>query len=333
MVRVVVASNPEFLAEGSALKDSFYPDRVVIGSDGPQAREKLVAMYQPVLDQSFVPPMGCPRLDGYEGPGLVTTDLVTAEVIKYASNAFLAVRVSLINEFANICQFTGADIRGVATALGMDKRIGPNFLRAGVGWGGSCFGKDLLAIRSIAREYGYEARLLESAYDLNYTQRFHVLGILREKLKVLRGRRVALLGLAFKPDTDDLRDSPAITIAERLLEAGCRVRACDPAAVETARQSFNGAEGIQFFDDPYLGVKGVDAVLLLTEWKEFAALDLARLGSEVRRKLIIDGRNFLDGEQWRGAGWDYVGFGIGDGDGAVALGALEAAATLDFESE
>lgn len=306
----VVASNPEFLAEGTAMANSLYPDRIVIGCEGPLALEKLLAMYRPLIDQEFPEPEALPRPVGYRGPEVIATNTVTAEMIKYAANTFLAARVSLINELANICDLVGGDVETVARSIGLDPRIGPLFLRAGVGWGGSCFGKDLQAISAMAGEYGYEAQIINAVVDLNYRQRHLVVARLRERLKVLRGARIAVLGLAFKPETDDLRDAPAITVIEEILRGGASVRAFDPAAGERAAKYFGNAADCTILTDPYACTQGADAVVLMTEWKQFLALDFERIAGAVKRRIVIDGRNFLDRAALVARNWDYIGIGV-----------------------
>ena len=215
-----VASNPEFLREGSALLDSLYPDRVVVGTDDPRTSEVLYSLYRPLLDQTFAPPSFLPRPDAMGAVPLISTDLASAELIKYAANAFLSLKISYINEIGNLAEKVGADITKVAKGIGLDRRIGTRFLQAGVGWGGSCFGKDTAALVSTAAEYGLEMPIVKAAREVNRKQRDKVVDKLLGELKILKGRTIGLLGLAFKPDTDDLRDAPALDIARKLLERG-----------------------------------------------------------------------------------------------------------------
>ena len=212
----LVASNPEFLREGSAIPDTLYPDRIVIGASHPHATEQLRRLYEPIIEQTFSPPSSAPRPSELPAVPVVTTDLASAEMIKYAANAFLATKISFANEIANICERVGADIKEVVRGFGLDGRIGPRFLNAGVGWGGSCFGKDVSALIDIAREYNYEPTLLKSTVDVNRRQRQVAVQKLQETLKIIKGKTIGLLGLAFKPDTDDLRDAPALEIAAHL---------------------------------------------------------------------------------------------------------------------
>ena len=294
-----VVSNPEFLREGSAINDFLYPDRVVLGSDAPAAIETVAALYRPILDQSFT--NGRPDLR----PPLVRTKLTTAETVKYASNAFLATKISFVNEIANICELVGADITEVTTAMGLDERIGSLFLDAGVGWGGSCFGKDLASLVSSAKEFGYRADLLQAAIDVNNAQRRLVIEKLQGHLKTLRGQRIALLGLAFKPGTDDLRDAPSIDLAQRLVMLNAVVSAHDPVV-----QQAPVIEGyLRIASTPYEAADRADAVVLMTEWPEYLALDLDKLADKMRGNLFIDGRNLFNPEEMTAKGFDYEGIG------------------------
>ncbi len=293
-----VVSNPEFLREGSAINDFLFPDRVVIGSDDPTALDLVTDVYRPILDQDF------PGGHTENRPPVVRTTLATAETVKYASNAFLATKISFINEIANICELVGADVSEVASALGLDNRIGPRFLDAGLGWGGSCFGKDLSALVTTAEQYGYDATLLRAAIAVNDRQRRQVMERLRHDLKIVQGRRVALLGLAFKPGTDDLRDAPAVDIATSLLRAGAMVRAHDPLVT-----SVPACPDLVLAADPYSAAERADAVVLVTEWPDYLALDLAELRSRMRGDLVLDGRNLLDPRAVEAAGLRYQGIG------------------------
>jgi nucleotide sugar dehydrogenase len=293
-----VVSNPEFLREGSAIDDFLFPDRVVIGSDDERALDVVAAVYRPIVTQDF------PGGDAQLRPPIVRTTLATAETVKYASNAFLATKISFINEIANICDLVGADVSEVATALGLDPRIGSRFLDAGVGWGGSCFGKDLSALIATAEQYGYESALLRAAVSVNARQRRLIVEKLRRHLKILQGQRIGLLGLAFKPCTDDLRDSPAVEIAGTLLGAGALVSAHDPLVSEVP-----DCPGLRIVGDPYQAADRADAVVLMTEWPDYLALDLDRLRSRMRGTLVIDGRNLLDPTAVEAAGLSYQGIG------------------------
>jgi nucleotide sugar dehydrogenase len=293
-----VVSNPEFLREGSAIEDFMHPDRIVLGSDDPAAIDLVHRAYQPILDQSFEGGRPDTR------PAMVHTGLVTAETVKYAANAFLAAKISFINEISQICERVGADITDVATAIGLDSRIGDKFLNAGIGWGGSCFGKDLDALAAIARDYGLHPRMLDAVREVNRSQRHLIVEKLQAELKTLRGRRVTLLGLSFKPGTDDLRDAPAIDIASRLVQLGATVSAYDPVV-----KAFDEVPEVWIKDDVYAAVDRADAVVLITEWPEFNDVDYERVSSVMRGDYFLDGRNFLDPRKMSAAGLDYGSIG------------------------
>jgi UDPglucose 6-dehydrogenase len=303
-----VASNPEFLREGSAIADTFYPDRIVIGATDPRAAERLRALYEPIVEQTFTPPATAPRPAGFTAVPVVTTDLQSAEMIKYAANAFLATKISFANEVANICERVGADIKEVVRGFGLDSRIGPKFLNAGAGWGGSCFGKDVSALIDIAKEYGYEPSLLRSAVEVNRRQRQVVVHKLQETLKIIKGKTIGLLGLAFKPETDDLRDAPAIEIATQLLDMGARVKAYDPIANEACRAQHPDLK-IEYAADALSLADDCDAIAIITEWKEFRYLDIEKIGEAMRTRVLIDGRNVLDPAAVMNAGFIYRGIG------------------------
>jgi UDPglucose 6-dehydrogenase len=283
-----IACNPEFLREGSAVHDFMHPDRVVIGVTNERSERLLREVYAP---------LDCP---------IIVTDLTTAEMIKHASNAFLALKISYINAIANICERVGADVRQVADGMGHDRRIGRAFLDAGVGYGGSCFPKDVAAFIQIAKEVGYDFRLLEEVSRVNEGQREVLLRHLKDALWVLRNRTVAVLGLAYKANTDDVREAPAIAIIDALLREGASVRAYDPAAHSNAQRVLNG---VTYCTDPYEAAKDSDAVVLLTDWEEFRTLDLDRLRDLMRRPVLIDGRNMLDPDIARSLGFHYAGMG------------------------
>ena len=293
-------SNPEFLRQGSAIDDFLHPDRVVLGGDDPEAVERVADLYGPILEQSFEGG----RRDRL--PELVRTGLASAETLKYASNAFLALKVSFVNEIANICELTGADVTVVAHALGLDRRIGSSFLEAGIGWGGSCFGKDVRELVAVAADHGYDAQILRAAGDVNRWQRELVVKKLRRRLHGLRGRRVGLLGLAFKPGTDDLRDAPAVDIARQLIGAGAGVVAHDPVV-----RAVPGVEQLRLVDDPYDVAARADAVALLTEWPEYSELELDALRDRMRGDVFLDGRNVFDPAKVEAAGLTYEGVGRG----------------------
>ena len=307
-IRFGVASNPEFLREGSAVADSLYPDRIVVGAGDAATLDLMRRLYAPLVSQTFDPPPGVPRPASVSSARLVTTSLTSAEMIKYAANAFLAMKIGFANEIANICERVGAEATEVMTGIGLDSRIGAKFLNPGVGWGGSCFGKDVHALLHTAREYGYEARLLEASLEVNAAQRGAVIQKLQEKLFILKGRTIGLLGLAFKPDTDDLRDAPSLTIAERLLQMGARVKAYDPIAMPACRQQWPDLK-IRYCDSVRDLVAGCDALVLVTEWDEFRSLDLAALAPLTPARILVDGRNAFQPEAATRAGFDYTGIG------------------------
>jgi nucleotide sugar dehydrogenase len=292
-----VVSNPEFLRQGSAVTDFLHPDRVVIGSDDPGALDIVARAYAPILTQSFPGAGGCL-------PPLVRTNLATAETIKYASNAFLATKISFINELANICERVGADVTDVVAAMGLDPRIGARHLDPGVGWGGSCFGKDLSALVATGEEHGYDACLLKATLAVNARQRSRVVEKLQFHLKSLRGRRVGILGLAFKPGTDDLRDAPAVDIIRRLVASGVLVRAHDPVV-----KDLPGLEAVDLVDEAEAVAVRADAVVLLTEWPEYLALDLGCIKAVMRGDLFVDGRNLFDPDTVADAGLFYDAIG------------------------
>jgi UDPglucose 6-dehydrogenase len=303
-----VASNPEFLREGSAVEDSLYPDRIVIGAGSAHATARMRALYEPIIEQTFTPPSSAARPPEFTAVPVVTTDLASAEMIKYAANAFLATKISFANEIANICERVGADIREVVRGFGLDDRIGPRFLNAGVGWGGSCFGKDVAALIDIALEYSYEPSLLRSTVEVNRRQRQVAVQKLQETLKIIKGRTIGLLGLAFKPETDDLRDAPALEIAQQLISMGARVRAYDPVAMPACRRQHPQLK-MEYADDPIALARECDALVVVTEWEQFRQLDLKKIGAVMNQRVLIDGRNVLDRETVEAAGFRYRGIG------------------------
>ena len=310
-VHFAVASNPEFLREGWALYDSFYPDRIVIGAEDEGAIEKLSRMYRPILEQTFDPPEGIPKREGYGLPPLITTDPISAEMIKYAANAFLALKISFINEIAGLAEKVGADITEIARGIGLDTRIGARYLAAGLGWGGSCFPKDTAALLAVGREYHYEMPIVAAARTVNVLNRTRLIEKMQSFLKGVRGRTIAILGLAFKPDTDDIRESPSIAIIKMLLERGAHVRVHDPLAMERAKENFSPAEReeITFALSPYEAAEGAEALLIATEWRQYKDLDLDALRNRMRSPVMIDGRNVFDPQKVRKAGWVYTGVG------------------------
>ncbi len=301
-----VVSNPEFLREGSAVYDSLFPDRIVIGGGEREALDMMRALYEPVIEQSFPTEMD-PR-PKVTVP-FVTTDLASAEMIKYAANAFLATKISFINEISTICELVGADVSNVAAGIGLDERIGSRFLNAGIGWGGSCFPKDVAALRSIAREYDYEPVLLDATVAVNERQRRRVISKLQHDLHTLKGKRIALLGLAFKPNTDDLRAAPSLEIARALDARGARAIGYDPVAGKAAAKL---ESSLKVVSDPYEALTGAHAAVVVTEWEEVRSLDLKRVASLMETPpLLIDGRNVFDPQDVRSAGIRYRSFGRG----------------------
>ncbi|MEO8372148.1 MAG: UDP-glucose/GDP-mannose dehydrogenase family protein [Candidatus Solibacter sp.] len=306
-IRFGVASNPEFLREGSAVADSLYPDRIVVGGDAPTLAV-MRELYEPLVAQAFTPPPGVARPSSMISVPLLATSLTSAEMIKYAANAFLAMKIGFANEIANICERVGAEGPEVMAGIGLDSRIGAKFLNPGVGWGGSCFGKDIQSLLHTAREYGYSSKLLQATLDVNTAQRQMVIQKLQEKLYILKGRTVGLLGLAFKPDTDDLRDAPALHIAERLIQMGARVKAYDPIANGACKQQRPDLK-MRYCDSALEVASDADALVLVTEWREFYDLDLAALGRVMASAILVDGRNFFVPETAIAAGFDYSGIG------------------------
>jgi UDPglucose 6-dehydrogenase len=305
---VFMASNPEFLREGRALADSFYPDRVLVGAASEHAMDAMYHLYKPLLDQSFTPPSFLKRPDDYRLPRYITTDATSAEVSKYACNAFLATKISFINEMGGLCERVGADITQVARVMGLDHRIGPHFLNAGLGWGGSCFPKDTKALMAMAGEYSYQMPIIEAACEVNQRQRRAVVEKLQAALKLLRGQTIVVLGLAFKPDTDDVRESASMDLVRLLVERGAVVRAHDPVGLDNARPELD-ALGVESDADVYELAKGADALLLGTEWAQYAKLDLRRLAGEMRTRVLVDARNFFRAQDARAAGLEYFGVG------------------------
>src|SRR5215217_1694527 len=304
--RFLVASKPEFLREGSACYDSFFPDRIVVGANSREAMDTLRVLYEPIIEQSFPTELD-PRPK--VAVPFVTTDLASAEMIKYASNAFLATKISFINEISNLCELVGADISEVAYGIGLDGRIGPRFLSAGIGWGGSCLPKDVAALRAVAREYDYEPILLDAGVAVNARQRKRIVVKLQQELQTLKGKRIALLGLAFKPNTDDLREAPSLHVARSLASLGARVVGYDPVAGKAAARRL--AE-LKVVFDPYEALRGSHAAVLVTEWEEIRTLDLRRAAELMEApRVLVDGRNALDPETALEAGLLYRAFGRG----------------------
>ncbi|MEP6801176.1 MAG: UDP-glucose/GDP-mannose dehydrogenase family protein [Acidobacteriota bacterium] len=288
-----IVSNPEFLREGSAIADFLRPDRIVIGASDEKAVEVMQEIYSPLylVETPFV-----------------ITDVASAELIKYASNGFLAVKISFINEIARMCELMGADVHDVAKGMGLDKRIGSKFLHPGPGFGGSCFPKDTSAAADLARQHGYEFKIIEATMQVNRETRARMIEKIEKAAGPLAGRTGAVLGLSFKPETDDIRESPAMSVVEGLLKLGARIRAFDPAAMENARSFL---PDVHYATDSYDCATGADFLVLATEWNEFRALDLPRLSRVMKSRTIIDLRNVYDPGTMREAGWTYTGVGRG----------------------
>jgi UDPglucose 6-dehydrogenase len=268
---------------------------VVVGSDDARALEALYSLYRPILDQTFSAPTFLPRPEGTGAVPLISTDLASAELIKYAANAFLALKISYINEIGHLSEKVGADILQVAHGIGLDARIGARFLQAGLGWGGSCFGKDTAALVATAAEYGLSMPIVAAAREINFRQRERVIEKLLAELKILKGRTIGILGLAFKPNTDDLRDAPAIEIARKLLQRGCKVKAHDPVAMDRFRSEY-GDLGVICCESPEQVAADSDALILATEWPLYRDLDWEVLAARMRSPIVLDSRNALDRE-------------------------------------
>ena len=304
-----VASNPEFLREGTAVTDFLFPDRIVVGADSDRCAAVLQEIYAPLSDGSYYK-----QADAIPGPdraqippSVIVTSTKSAELIKHASNAFLAMKISFINAVASMCESVGANVQQVCQGIGTDSRIGPRFLNPGIGYGGSCFPKDLMAFRSVAREVGYDFRLLDEVMRINEEQRQRFLRKVRNALWTLRGKRLGVLGLAFKGGTDDIRESPAVLVVQSLVQEGCVVAAYDPAAMERAREVLRS--NVEFVGSPYEAAAGADALLILTEWEEFATLDLPQINSKLRYPIVIDGRNLYNPEMMAAHGFTYYSVG------------------------
>ena len=306
-----VASNPEFLREGTAVVDFLHPDRIVVGADNEQAAAILRAVYAPLTSGEYY------RSDNAiigqrtisDPPPLLETSTKAAELIKHASNAFLAMKISFINAVANVCEAVDANVDEVARGMGLDKRIGAQFLRAGIGYGGSCFPKDVAAFRYVAEQLSVDFGLLTEVEKINGQQKRRFFNKVRSALWTLRGKRLAVLGLAFKGGTDDVRESPAFDIIRMLLEEGCTVVAHDPAAMDRARAELAASPGMQYAEDPYAAAQGADALLILSDWREFGELDLDRLQTALRYPIVIDGRNLYEPHEMLERGFTYLSVG------------------------
>jgi UDPglucose 6-dehydrogenase len=306
-----VVSNPEFLREGTAIIDFLHPDRIVIGANNPRAAEVLERIYKPLTDGSYYNQKDAlPGMLSEANPAkLLVTSAQSAEIIKHASNAFLALKISFINAVANLAESVDADIEDIAAGMGLDSRIGPKFLRAGLGYGGSCFPKDVAAFYWVAQQQGVDFQLLEEVRKINATQQDVFFNKVRSALWTLRGKKLACLGLAFKGDTDDIRDSPAIDIIKKLIGAGASIVAFDPAANERAESVLPPSESMSYAKDAYAAAEGADALLILTDWAEFAKLDLQKLNQVLRFPIIIDGRNLYKPADMLEQGFTYVSVG------------------------
>ena len=315
-----VASNPEFLREGTAVTDFLFPDRIVIGADTHRCTSLLQDCYRPLVSGEYYSrPDAIPKPDYAQvPPSLILTSAKSSELIKHASNAFLAMKISFINAIASICESVGADVEQVVRGIGSDSRIGARFLSPGIGYGGSCFPKDLTAFRAVARDCNYDFRLLDEVIRINDEQRQRFLRKVRKALWTLKGKRLATLGLAFKGGTDDIRESPALAIIKSLLREGCEIVAYDPAANERAAEAFSDA-GLTFAGSAYEAATQADGLLILTDWEEFAELDLARVRTALRYPIVIDGRNLYDPERMAENGLFY--FSIGRPDAIPQKGA------------
>ena len=296
-----VVSNPEFLREGSAIFDTLNPDRIVLGGSNPDAIALMKEMYAPIIDRSYSDDKSLPDVP------VVVTDLSSAEMVKYASNAFLATKISFVNEIANICDRVGADVVEVAKGIGLDSRIGAKFLQAGLGWGGSCFPKDVAALIHTGADYGYDTQLLKATVSVNQYQRQQVIGKLQQHLKILKGKTIGLLGMTFKPNTDDMRDAPSLTLIEQLNRLGAKVKAFDP--ILSRPDSEGDYAGVSIAPTIEQAVEGCDALVLVTDWAEFRSQDFAKLAQLMPNPAIVDGRNILDRTVLKQAGFTYIGIG------------------------
>jgi UDPglucose 6-dehydrogenase len=306
-----VVSNPEFLREGTAIIDFLHPDRIVVGAGNERSANLLRRIYNPLVTGTYYDQPGAFQgaCNAAHPAKLLVTSAQSAEIIKHASNAFLALKISFINAVANLAEAVDADIEDIAAGMGLDSRIGPKFLHAGLGYGGSCFPKDVAAFHWVAQQRGVDFELLQDIRKINETQKGIFFNKVLSALWTLRGKKLAALGLSFKGNTDDIRESPAIDIIKRLLEAGASVRAYDPAAIERAKEVLPASNKLRYTEDLYEAAEDADAVLILTDWKEFANIDLARLNDAVRFPIVIDGRNLYKPQQMVDRGFTYVSVG------------------------
>jgi UDPglucose 6-dehydrogenase len=306
-----VVSNPEFLREGTAVTDFLHPDRIVVGADSDRAAAILTRIYLPLTTGAYYKQDHA--IAGFrsvnEPPPLLMTSTKSAEIIKHASNAFLAMKISFINAVSNLCEATNANVEQVARGMGLDSRIGPKFLRPGIGYGGSCFPKDVAAFRSVAEQLSIDFNLLTEIEKINTQQKKRFLNKVRSALWTLRGKRIGVLGLAFKGETDDIRESPAIDVIEMLLAEGCSIAAYDPAAIKRTQEELPAGPNLRYVADAYAAAQDADALLILTDWAEFASLDLGRLNTTLRYPIIIDGRNLYDPDIMIKYGFTYLSVG------------------------
>ena len=306
-----VVSNPEFLREGTAVTDFLHPDRIVVGADSERAAALLADIYAPLTSGEYYtrPDHLAGICKAEEPPPLLKTSTKSAEIIKHASNAFLAVKISFINAVSNLCEATDANVQQVAEGIGLDSRIGPKFLRPGIGYGGSCFPKDVAAFRTVASQLGVDFGLLAEVEKINVLQKKRFVAKVRSALWTLRGKRLGVLGLAFKGETDDIRESPAIELVSMLLAEGCSIAAYDPAAMARTEEQLPATSQLRYVEDAYAAAKDADALLVLTDWEEFTRLDLERLNTTMRYPIMVDGRNLYDPQVMLQHGFTYVSVG------------------------
>jgi UDPglucose 6-dehydrogenase len=302
-----IVSNPEFLREGNAVYDTFNPDRIVLGSNSDRALNIMRELYTDIINRKFATDSSASSAHSDAPVPVVVTDLNSAEMIKYAANAFLAVKISFINEVANVCDRVGADVKEVSRGIGLDSRIGEKFLQAGIGWGGSCFGKDVSALIHTATDYGYTTELLKACVQVNQNQRGLVVEKIQQALKILKGKTIGLLGLAFKPDTDDMRDAPALTLIEQLSRLGAKVKAYDPIVSQSGIR--DALSNVIVETDAERLADGCDALVLVTDWAQFRELDYEKMAKLMTNAVMVDARNFFDRSVIEAAGFKYLGMG------------------------
>ncbi len=300
-----IVSNPEFLKEGEAVNDAFFPERIVVGSESSRAIELMKNLYKPLIEQNFAYAKN--NKNKKDKIPVIITDSTSSELIKYASNSFLATKISFINEIANICERVGANILDVTHGMGLDSRIGSKFMKAGIGWGGSCFPKDVRALAFTAEEYGAEANILTSAIQVNNYQRYKIVQKAMDVLGIIEDKTIAVLGIAFKPNTDDTREAPSITVINKFLELGADVRAYDPV-VKSCPPEMDSK--VTITPDAYRAAEGADLLVIVTEWKEFLHIDYTKIKELMKSPCIIDGRNILDKKTMAGLGFNYRGIGV-----------------------